>query len=723
MGRITGQPVVVFSYPIFDENENLEGVIFAAMDLQWFNRFEFNVESQLPEDSTLAKIDSKGIVLTYYYDHEKLIGKPLQLKSLLETIKTRGKGVVQLTDVDGRQRIFAFRPLASKLSATNTNNEMYVIVGIPIEVAFAETNRIMTLNLTLIGLMALFVVVVIWRSGDRLIIRPVNALVEVTRRLSEGDFSLRSGIPYTRGELGELARSFDGMAEALQMKQAEISKLSYAIEQSPVSIVITDVKGNIEYVNPMFVKTTGYTFEEVMGKNPRILKSGTTRPEEYRRLWKTIASGEAWRGIFHNVKKNGELFYESAVISPVTNRERVITHFIGIKEDITEQRKLQEQLRHAQKMEGIGTLAGGIAHDFNNMLNVIIGFGELMRMKMKEGDPNIPYLKEILAAGERATHLTRALLTLSRKQIISTKPVDINEIINEFKKMLIRIIGEDIEFRSLLTDKYLTVMADAGQIEQVLMNFATNAKDAMPEGGILSMETSLIELDNDFVRAHGYGAPGTYCLIVVTDTGSGMDEKTRERIFEPYFTTKEMGRGTGLGLSIVYGIIKQHNGYINCYSELGKGTTFRIYLPLITHEVVEEIESKVMMPSMGGSETILLAEDDASVRKLMIETLGGSGYQIIEAVDGEDAINKYVENKDPIQLLVLDVIMPKKSGKEAYDEIKKMKSDIKTLFVSGYTDDMIHRKKILGEDIVLVSKPILPNELLRKVREVLDGTK
>jgi CheY-like chemotaxis protein len=263
-------------------------------------------------------------------------------------------------------------------------------------------------------------------------------------------------------------------------------------------------------------------------------------------------------------------------------------------------------------------------------------------------------------------------------------------------------------------------MADSGQIEQVLMNLATNARDAMPHGGLLTIETELVELDEQYIKTHAVEAPGMYARISVTDTGIGMDEKTRERIFEPFFTTKEMGRGTGLGLAIVYGIIKQHNGYINVYSEPGKGTTFRIYIPLIKPEF-KEVESMVLSAPKGGTETILIAEDDTEVRRITKEVLENFGYKVIEAVNGVDAINKFIENKDRIRLLLFDLIMPKKNGREAYEEIRKIMPDIKVLFTSGYPADIIHEKGVLEEGINFISKPVSPDDLLRKVREVLDN--
>jgi CheY-like chemotaxis protein len=298
--------------------------------------------------------------------------------------------------------------------------------------------------------------------------------------------------------------------------------------------------------------------------------------------------------------------------------------------------------------------------------------------------------------------------------------MDLNEVTKRFEGFLGRIIGEDIEFKTNMEQEKLLVVADASQIEQVLMNLATNARDAMPEGGSLTIGSGLINIDNDFCKAHGYGEPGPYALITVTDTGVGMDKETLSKIFEPFFTTKEQGKGTGLGLSIVYGIIKQHNGYVNAYSEPGKGTTFRIYIPAMRECVtIGRKEESAVKAIIGGTETVLVAEDDVALRKLSTVVLEGAGYHVISAEDGADAVEKFAEHKEEIQICIIDMIMPRKCGKEVFDEIKKMRHNIKVLFVSGYTGDRIHKEGPVEEGFEFITKPVSPRDLLRKVREML----
>jgi len=385
-----------------------------------------------------------------------------------------------------------------------------------------------------------------------------------------------------------------------------------------------------------------------------------------------------------------------------------------------ERQKLQAQLLQAQKMESIGHLAGGIAHDFNNILAAIVGYGNILQMKMENDDPLRTYMNQILASAERAASLTQSLLAFSRKQVINPKDIDLNESIRKVEKFLTRTIGEDIVLSTSLSDDVVTVFFDPSQIEQVLMNMATNARDAMPKGGRLIIETGREMLDDKYVLTHGFGLFGEYAVLTVSDTGEGMDEETQKKIFEPFFTTKELGRGTGLGLSIVYGIVKQNKGYINVYSEIGKGTTFKIYLPFVKARTEEERHSQVQQPFQGGTETILLAEDNETVRLMNRDVLQEFGYTVIEAADGEEALQKFWKHPDQISLFILDVIMPKKNGKEVFEEARRINQNVKVIFTSGYPADLIQKEGVLKKGLHFLSKPSSPQALLQTVRELLD---
>ena len=522
---------------------------------------------------------------------------------------------------------------------------------------------------------------------------------------------------------GNLLAVIETIQDITEQKRAEegLYLQGAALKAAANAIVITDRSGVIEWVNPAFTALTGYSEGEAIGKNPRLVKSGAHEQALYKELWDTLLAGEVWRGEMMNRRKDGTFYPEGQTITPVKNAQGEITHFIAIKRDLTENHKLEAQLQHAQKMESIGTLAGGIAHDLNNILTAIIGYGTLALMKMAVNDPQRPHIQHMLEASDRATRLTKDLLLFSRKQVVDRKPLDLNTVVAKAEKFLTRVIGEDIACQTIHHPAPLPVLADDYQLEQVLMNLVTNARDAMPHGGALTLTTGTIKLDSEFVSTHGFGKPGAYALITVTDSGCGMDEATRLRVFEPYFTTKEVGKGTGLGLAVTYGIIKQHDGYINVYSEPGTGSTFRVYLPLVTTAGgAEPRPAEQEAASVRGTETILLAEDDEQVRELTRSVLTEFGYTVIAAVDGADAVQKFVEFNENIDLLLFDLIMPKMNGKEALDEIRKIRPEIKAIFSSGYAPETIRQKAALANGAHLIAKPAPPLTLLQKVRSVLD---
>jgi PAS domain S-box-containing protein len=510
------------------------------------------------------------------------------------------------------------------------------------------------------------------------------------------------------------------MEEALRKSEKFVRDILETVDEG---FVVIGRDYRIVSANKAYLDQVKMPLEEVIGMHCYEISHRIDKPchesGEECSVKHTFDTGEPHRALHIHQDREKNPIYVETKSYPLKDAWGNTASAIEIINNTTEKKRLEEQLRHAQKMEAVGQLAGGIAHDFNNILTAITGYGSLMLRKMAGDDPSKNYLQQILDSAQRAASLTQGLLAFSRKQVISPKPAQVNKIIENVEKLLRRLIGEDVELEVALAAEDLTVMADSGQIEQVLVNLATNARDAMSDGGRLTIRTESAVLDGEFVKMHGYGNPGRYACVSVTDTGTGMDKQTRERIFEPFYTTKEVGKGTGLGLSIAYGIVKQHNGHITCYSEPGNGATFKIYLPLIKREA-PRMETEVLHPVAGGTETVLIAEDDATVRALVKEVLLQSGYNVIEAADGEDAIGRFAGHRDSIRLLILDVIMPKKNGREVYEEIRKDRPDIKVIFTSGYTADIINKKGVPEENLNFISKPVSPAELLRKVREAID---
>ncbi len=385
--------------------------------------------------------------------------------------------------------------------------------------------------------------------------------------------------------------------------------------------------------------------------------------------------------------------------------------------------KTKEQLYHAQKMESIGRLAGGVAHDFNNVLMAIIGYADMIQMTIKEDDPIHKLTEKIQASAHKATRLTQSLLAFGRKQPITPEPVNINTIIKNLDTLSHGLLNESIEYKLSLTEREHLVMAGVDLIEQVIMNLATNARDAMPDGGVFTISTDIVDLDTECAKRYGLAKTGEYVVLKISDTGVGMDEETKGKVFEPFFTTKAKGKGTGLGLSIAYGIIKQHNGHIQILSEPGKGTTVEIYLPVAdASEKQKDIKKTpgTAVPSVRASETILLAEDDENVRFVLTKIFERKGYRVIAVANGDEAIHRYEEMKDDIHILVSDVMMPAKNGMQAYNAIREIRPNLKILFLSGYSDEEVLNSKILAEGLSYLQKPVTQEVLLKKVREILD---
>ncbi|HVC09801.1 MAG TPA: PAS domain S-box protein [Elusimicrobiota bacterium] len=655
-----------------------------------------------------------------------------------------------------------------------------------------------------------------------------------------------------RSLAGCLQRTTHEKAAGERHYEKILSNIRTALNNS-ADVAVTDAEGSIIYVNDRFCRLSGYSREELLRQNHRIINSGAHSKEFFGELWDTITAGKVWRGEVCNRAKDGSLFWESTVVTPIigddgkpvqyvvirhditaralmeqelrrseenqmlaaeaaqlgiwssdekdgrvewsplarkimgvgpeapasyeaymalihpddreavkreiergfrengrfSNEHRVVwpdgsVHWVsttgraytdeqgrpartvGVVQDVTQAKTAQErlaqielQLRQSQKMEGIGRLAGGIAHDFNNLLTAIGGYSRFLLDGLPAGDPMRDDVTEIMKAGERAGALTRQLLAFSRRQVLLPRVLDLNAVLADLEKMLKRIIGENIDFSFLPGADLGRVKADPGQIEQVVVNLAVNAKDAMPEGGRLVIETANVVLDGDYAGTHPGCAPGPYVMLAVSDTGCGMSDEVKSRIFEPFFTTKGQGKGTGLGLATVYGIVKQSRGSIYVYSEPGRGSTFKIYLPR-TGEAAENEIKRPGARAAGGSETILLVEDDALVHKFAARVLRQSGYAVLEARGPAEAIDICARSETPIDLMLTDVIMPQMHGYALAERLARLRPEMKVVFMSGYTEQLA-LDPALPQDVPFLQKPLAANAVLRKIRETLDA--
>jgi len=422
------------------------------------------------------------------------------------------------------------------------------------------------------------------------------------------------------------------------------------------------------------------------------------------------------------VPKQGEARTVLASGRPIVDSEGHKLGAVAAMIDISERKCLEQQFRHSQKMEAVGRLAGGVAHDFNNLLTIITGYSQMIQRNLEPGSPIKAHVDAILKSGERAAALTRQLLAFSRRQDFSPRIMDLNAVVGNTEKMLHRLIGEDIELLTVLSAGIGMVKGDHGQIEQVIMNLAVNARDAMPNGGRLTLETANVELDEAYARGHMPVEPGSYVMLAVTDTGCGMDAPTQAHIFEPFFTTKEPGKGTGLGLATVYGIVKQHGGNIWVYSEPGHGTAFKIYLPCAEMSAVKVEPHRAAARELRGSETILVVEDEPDVRSLVVRLLRSMGYWVLEASRADEAMMVCRRHKGPVHLLLTDVVMPQMSGRDLLDRLRPLRPDVRVLFTSGYTEEALHNR-MLERDTAFLQKPFTEDALARKVRDVLDEGK
>jgi PAS domain S-box-containing protein len=502
--------------------------------------------------------------------------------------------------------------------------------------------------------------------------------------------------------------------------EGEISMLAQALKCISECVTVTDLENNIIFVNDAFLKKYGYESHELIGKPISIVRAQTIQNDSVENILPDTMSG-GWKGEVLNKKKDGTEFPVHLSTSVINDPTGYPLALIGVATDISERKRLETQLQQSQKLEAIGKLAGGIAHDFNNLLTVIQGYSDLLLAKISANDPIHNQIRQIYDAANRAESLTGQLLAFSRKQLMKPRVIDLNKLIHEMEDMLERLIGADIKFVINLSANLGKIKADPGQIEQVIMNLAVNARDAMNNGGILTIETLNTVIDQRFKDKYPEAVVGNYIELRIGDTGFGMDKETQAHIFEPFFTTKEKGEGTGLGLATVYGIIKQSGGYIYVESELTKGTIFNLYFPRVDEPLDIEESTKISDTNLYGEETVLVVEDQNEVRHLIIDTLKLYGYNVLEAPHGGSALLTCEKFRGKIDLIISDIVMPQMNGQELVERLIPLQPQMKTLFISGYSENVFSDRNILDPGMLYVQKPFTPMELLRKIRQVLDS--
>lgn len=532
------------------------------------------------------------------------------------------------------------------------------------------------------------------------------------------EIELLTSVGQQIGAAVQNARLYETVRRELAERRRAEERYRDLFENMPLGAYRTTPDGRIIVANPALIRMLGYdSFDDLARQN---LEASGFHPEYPRQQFKDLLErdGEV-RGLEAAwIRKDGTTIHLRESARVVRGPTGETAFYEGSVEDITERKKLEEQLRQSQKIEAVGELAGGVAHDFNNLLNVITGFTELAKDALPPGHAAVDSLNKVNTAAFRAADLTRKLLAFSRRQILQMDLVNLNDVVDDFSKMLSRIVGEDIEVRIVKVPALLLAKADIGQLEQVLLNLCTNARQAMPKGGELLIETRAMTLDDEFVAAHPWARTGRFVELSVTDTGVGMTPEVRSRIFEPFFTTRP--EGTGLGLAMVYGIVKQHDGFVSVYSEPGRGTSFHVYIPM-AEGVAQRTAPEAPLPAIQGTETLLIAEDEPLLRELVVASLSGLGYNVLTAVDGEDALQQFSAHRDAIALVILDAVMPKLTGHEAYLRMAAIHPGLKAIFTSGYAPDSMHVNYVLRQGLTLIQKPYSPKTLAAKIRELLDS--
>lgn len=724
VSRAVAKPAIHFALPVLDEAGAVSVVIYATFDLNHFNGI-FDAQ-KLPPNSALNITDHQGFVIHRYPSHPTV--KPgLKDRPDLRAYMTgpKGEGVFNEIGRDEVRRILAFKRLQLH---SDEAPYMYIRVSIPEKEAMAGIYRYLFLAGGLIVLASVLTLACSRYFAGRFLVTPVERLAKVSQAAREGDLSARTGLAASSDEIGMLAQSFDSMAETLEMQlrerelayaglRASEKKFSVVFDKSPITMALTSYPEGVYFeVNHAFVDTFGFSRDEVVGRSTRDLKVWAD-PLDRNRYLQLIQNEDYIYGFETVVRiKDGSLLNVlfSGGIVDINGSEYVLNAI----HDITEQKRLKEQLLQSQKMEAVGQLAGGVAHDFNNLLTPILGYSEMLWKELSAVGGNIERVERIIKAANKARDLTQQLLTFGRKQAMDMQTIDLNNVVTSFADILRRTIRESIAIKLNLITGSAVIRADRTQIEQIIMNLVVNAQDAITDKGVISIETSNVVLDDEYVRNHHDAQPGRYVMLAVSDSGHGMDSETLNHIFEPFFSTKEVGKGTGLGLATVYGIVKQHEGHIWVYSEPDHGTVFKIYFPCIDSVIPKDNEALEKAPHQEkASGTILLVEDNETVRTMVHELLSDCGYAVIGTEDPLLALTLADDNM--IDVLVTDVVMPGMNGPELHERLLKTHPGLKVLFMSGYTNNIVAQHVDLRVGANFIQKPFTVAAMIRKLEQIM----
>jgi PAS domain S-box-containing protein len=711
VSRVRHVPSVNFAYPALDDAGVLQAVVFASVDLSFIDRQL--AEMHLPEQGWAVITDHAGIVLAGHPASAFRRGTAVQ-SELLQGMRRSPREVAQLGSGDGVERLFSFRTVTA-----GGETAMRIAVGIPTASVYGPANRIFKrtlLGYALVGGLALLLSSL---ASHLLLVRRLGALARAARRLSRGDYAARTGLTPTGEELGDLIRAFDEMAISLESLTRQNRLI---LDSAGEGIFGIDRQGRITFVNPAASTLLGRQPCDLLGRDAHLLfhhsrQGGDPSRDEVCPILSLPLEGGPLHVAEDSFQRgSGAAFPVEYVATPIRDDGEIVGVVVAFK-DVTDRKRLEEELRQAQKMEAVGQLAGGVAHDFNNILTAILSAGRFARDALSPEHPARADIDDILGAAGRAASLTRQLLAFSKRQVIEPRSIDLAEAVRGVEKMLRRLIGEDVQLETVTRAGPCWVRADAGQIDQVILNLAVNARDAMPAGGRIVIEVAPVGPGDPAIRGDSQLA-GPLVMVSMSDSGMGMDAATVSRIFEPFFTTKGVGKGTGLGLSTVYGIVQQSRGAVRVTSTPGNGTTFRIYLPRIAPPAIASVRPGARAPR--GTETVLLVEDEGVLRGLARRALAGAGYRVLEADGARAALACAEQHRGTLDLLLTDVVMPEVSGVQLARDLVRRIPGLRVLHMSGYAGALLDASGVADSGHSFLQKPFTPEVLLRKVREVLD---